>query len=144
MRCIDANVIIHALINEKKQDLSPKTIQIKENAKKIVNRLIQGKETVYITTVQISEVINIIDSFTNNETSMRIQRFLIDNPAFEIIETSKKDMLEAHKIVQKYKENKIGLNDAIAYISMKNRGCTEIYTFDSHFNIFPGIQRITE
>jgi len=46
-----------------------------------------------------------------------------------VVEITHLDMLNAHQIVEKYRENKLGFNDAIAYIGMKETNSTEIYTF---------------
>ena len=59
-----------------------------------------------------------------------------------IITVTPEIMEKAAKIVDQYSENKIGFNDAIAYVSMLKKGCTEIYTFDKHFNLFKGIKRM--
>lgn len=145
MRFLDANVIIHALAEEKRE-LPPKTKEMKENAKKILERLIEGKEEVYITTIQISEILNILEDLADNinhiEINIEILTFLIENPMIKVVEVTLQDMQEAQTIMKKYKENRLGFNDAIAYISMKKTKSTEIYTFDKHFKILPGIKPI--
>lgn len=143
LRIMDANVIIHALVEEDDEDLNPKTVEIKKNARTIVDRIFSGEE-VYITTIQISEAANILERLTESAISIRIQRFFLEHPSFNIIETTVQDMRDAHRIVETYENNKIGLNDAVAYITMQKVPCEEIYTFDKHFDIFPGIHRIEE
>ncbi len=142
MRIIDANVIIYALSTSKNP--THKILENIKNAIKIIERIRKREETVYITSIQISEIVNIIESSVNNKTSIRVQKFLLDNPAIKIIEITHQDMINAHQIVEQYKENKIGFDDAIAYVGMIKKDCTEIYTFDKHFDIFPGIKRIVE
>lgn len=140
---MDANVIIHALIEENVKSLNPKTVEIKKNSREIVNRITSGEE-VHITTIQISEAANILERLTEPAISIRIQRFLLEHSSFNIIETTVQDMRDAHRIIETYKENRIGLNDAITYITMQKINCKEIYTFDKHFDIFPGVRRIEE
>ncbi|HEY0196585.1 MAG TPA: type II toxin-antitoxin system VapC family toxin [Methanobacterium sp.] len=139
---MDANVIVHALIEEDK-DLNPQTVEIKRNSRNIVKRISSG-EDVYITTIQVSETLNILERLTEPSISIRILRFLLEHPSFNIVETTIQDMRDAHRIVEMYKNNRVGFNDAIAYITMQKIHCEEIYTFDKHFDIFPGIIRIEE
>lgn len=142
MRIMDANVIIHALIEED-EDLNPQTMEIKRNSRNIVKRISSG-EDVYITTTQVSEALNILERLTEPSISIRILRFLLEHPSFNIVETTVQDMRDAHRIVETYKNNRIGFNDAVAYVAMEKINCNEIYTFDKHFDIFPGISRIEE
>jgi predicted nucleic acid-binding protein len=141
MRILDANVIIYSL-TEPSKNINRKTLQNMKNAINIMERIKNGEETVYITTVQVSETLNIIEASTNTETSIRVQKFLLENPFIEIIEITHLDMLNAHQIIKQYLKNKIGFNDAVAFIGMIKTNCTEIYTFDKHFDIFPDIKRI--
>jgi len=138
---MDSNVIIHALIEEDYKNMSPDTREIKENSRRIVSRITSGEE-VYITTVQISEALNILERLTEPASSIRILRFLLEHPSFNIIETTVHDMKDAHRIVETYRNNRIGFNDAVTYVTMQKIQCEEIYTFDKHFDIFPGIHRI--
>lgn len=138
---MDANVIIHALIEEDGENLNSKTREIKRSSREIVKRITDGEE-VYITTIQISEAANIMERLTEPSISIRIQRFLLEHPSFKIIETTIQDMKNAQRVVETSKNNKIGFNDAVAYIAMQKVNCKEIYTFDKHFDLFSGIKRI--
>ena len=140
MRVIDANVIVYAFTTHKKTN--PETLEKKENAKNIVKRLISGKETVYMTSIQVSETMNIIERIISHDSSIRVQKFLLDNPFIKIIEITHLDMINAHQIIKEYKKNKIGFNDAIAYIGMLKTNCTVIYAFDKHIDIFLDIKRL--
>lgn len=141
MRILDANVIIYSF-TEPSENINLRTLENMKNAINIMERLRKGEETVYITSIQVSETLNIVESSTNIETSIRVQKFILDNPFIKIIEITHLDMINAHQIVKQYRENKIGFNDAIAYIGMIKTNCTEIYTFDKHFDIFPDIKRV--
>ena len=59
MKFLDANVFIYAYYKPKKQ-LTEKERQMKEQAKKIISSVSQGKENVITTVVHISEVANIL------------------------------------------------------------------------------------
>lgn len=95
-----------------------------------------------MTSIQVSETMNIIERIISHDSSIRVQKFLLDNPFIKIIEITHLDMINAHQIIKEYKKNKIGFNDAIAYIGMLKTNCTEIYAFDKHFDIFPDIKRL--
>jgi len=141
MRLMDANVIVYTFTGKpKKNNVNPQALKNKENAKNIIKRLINGDETVYMTSIQVSEAMNMTEKLIGIENSLRVQDFMLNNPSIKIIEITHQDMLDSHIISEKYKENKIGFNDAIAYIGMMKSGCTEIYTFDKHFNIFNEIK----
>ena len=59
MRFLDANIFIYAFYKPKKQ-LSEKEDDMKEQAKKIISNISQGKEQVITTVVHISEIVNIL------------------------------------------------------------------------------------
>ena len=142
IRYIDANVLVHAIIDEENKVLNPKTIRIKENSRKILERINDGKEKVFISTVQLSEALNVLESLADFSIAFRLQKIMLEHAGFNIVSVNKEDVLKAHEITAYYLENKIGFNDAIAYVSMEKKGCNEIYTFDKHFNIFKNIKRI--
>lgn len=138
LRLMDANVIVHALVEEDCKNLNPKTIKIKRNSRKIVNRIING-EKVYIAPIQIYDVVNILERLIETNISIRIQRFLLEHPSIRIIETTKKDMKNAHQIVKAYRDNGIGFNDAIVYVIMKKIGLrkyTPLTNILIYFRIF--------
>ena len=58
MKFLDANIFIYAYYRPKK-DLSEKEEAMKEQAKKIISNISQGKEQVITTVVHISEIVNI-------------------------------------------------------------------------------------
>jgi len=44
--------------------------------------------------------------------------------------------------LQEVRDEQVGLTDALAYASMKERGVTEIYSFDKDFDRFGDIARV--
>ncbi|NMC68232.1 MAG: hypothetical protein GYA61_08415 [Spirochaetales bacterium] len=79
LRFIDANVIVYSL--SKGKNVSPKTLENIDNSVKIIERLINDEKTVYITTTQINETSSIVKSSLGHESSIRVQKFLLDNPS---------------------------------------------------------------
>ena len=67
MRFLDANIFIYAYYKPKKL-LTQKEEDMKEQAKKIVSNVSQGKEQVITTVVHISEIVNILkNGMTQNQ-----------------------------------------------------------------------------
>lgn len=116
---------------------------MKEKANAIVLRINSG-EPVIITATQITEIINIFENLGEYEKSVRLQRFFLTKNSIRIVPTTKNDILEAHEVVKKFKENKMSLNDAIAYVTMIKEGIKTIYSFDKCFDLFKDIERVTE
>lgn len=140
-RYIDANIILYASVKRDERQLDDRTREIKERSKEILKRIKEG-ERVYISTIQVSESLNVIEKIGGFKIASIVMKFLLQSPQVMIITVTPEIMEKAAKIVDQYSENKIGFNDAIAYVSMLKKGCTEIYTFDKHFNLFKGIKRI--
>jgi predicted nucleic acid-binding protein len=58
MKFLDANVFVYAYYKPKKQ-LTTKERQMKDQAKRIIADISQGKEQAMITVVHLSEIVNI-------------------------------------------------------------------------------------
>ena len=114
---------------------------MKRSAQSIVKR-ISDKEKVGITAVQISEVANLLETHGSGETARKLERFLIFSPNITIYSVTKNNLMQACKVVDEYKNNKIGLSDCVAYVVMKDHDIREIYSFDKHFDVFKGIRRV--
>ncbi|MDP3066947.1 MAG: PIN domain-containing protein [Methanobacteriaceae archaeon] len=142
MRFVDASVFFHALLKPRRE-LQAHEIQMKKSAQKIVQRINQG-EKVGITAVQISEVANLLESHRSSETARKLEIFLIVSPNIKTYSVTKNNLIEACKVVEDYKNNKIGLSDSLSYVVMNNHHIKEIYSFDKHFDVFNGIERVIE
>jgi len=140
-RYIDANIILYASVKRDSKQLDDRTREIKERSKDILKRIKEG-EKVYISTIQVSEALNVIEKIGGFQVASIVMKFLLQSPQVMIITVTPEIMEKAHEIVSQYSKNKIGFNNAIAYVSMLKNGCTEIYTFDKHFNIFKNIKRV--
>ncbi len=141
---MDANVIVYTVTGKPRNKINPQALNNKDNAKKIVKRLINGEETVYMTSIQVSEALNMTETIIGIRKSLRIQNFMLNSPSIKIIDITVQDMNDAHIICEEYQNNNIGFNDAIAYVGMMKTDCTEIYTFDKHFHNFKGIKIVTQ
>jgi hypothetical protein len=138
MRFVDASVFVHAFIKPKRK-LKEHEIKIKESAKIIVGRINDG-EKVAITTAQITEISNLLESYMPLEHAQEILDFLLNSSNVRVFSATKKNYVEALRIA---KEKKAGLNDCIAFVIMKENGFDEIYSFDSDFDKLD-LKRIVE
>jgi predicted nucleic acid-binding protein len=77
---LDANIFIYAYYRPKKQ-LTEKEEAMKDQAKKIVSNISQGKEQVTTTVVHISEIVNILkNGLTQDQlTQIILGVFMLNN-----------------------------------------------------------------
>lgn len=137
-RFMDASLVVYAYLKPKRR-LSVKEIQIKEDAKKIVSRIGSG-ERVVTSTVHISEIANIVEDHMRHKDALEVERTLLFGEGIDILSVTKDDMLSA---LAETGSNPVGLSDALAYALMKKNGIEEIYSFDSDFDRFADIERVT-
>ena len=138
MRFLDANIFIYAYYKPKKP-LTEKEEAMKEQAKKIISDISQGKEQVLITVVHVSEIVNILKNGMQREllTQTILGLFMLDNVT--IMDVTKEAYFAAVEIGE---DLKLEPNDALAVDIMRQSGISEIYTFDEHFNKIDGIIRL--
>lgn len=136
---VDASVFVYAFLKPKRK-LQPHEVNIKNSAKKIVLRINEGEE-VATSVVQFSEVCNILEDYLSLEEAFEIERGLLFRDNIVIREVSEEDYLEALMIAE---EQKVGVNDALAYVLMKKAELHKIYSFDKDFDAFKDIKRIIE
>jgi len=137
LRFIDSNVFLHAYLRPNRK-LTNQEQSIKDEAKAIIVRVEKGEE-VAMTTVHLSEVINIIESSLGVAKSLQFLAQIVTKKTLKVHPTSIEDYGAVLPIAQ---EKGVGANDALAYLSMKMHKLTEIYSFDKHFNQFKDIQKI--
>ena len=128
MRFIDANIFLYAVIKPK-NSISPKVLERKERAKEILMRVQEGEEVV-TTVVHLSEVSNILEAKTNLNTAVEFLEELLTAENVKVLPVSTEEYLKAVLLAR---EKGVSVNDALAYIKMKELGIKEIYTFDKHF-----------
>jgi len=128
MRFIDANVFIYAFLRPKKEP--PENVkEIKELAKAILTRVSDG-EHVVTTVVHLSEVANVVESRGEKEKAAEVVLTVLTSENIKVLPVSPSDYLKASLIAE---EKNLGVNDALAYVKMKELGVEEIYTFDRDF-----------
>ena len=140
---LDSNVLIHAFLKPKK-NLTQRDIEIKRKSIDIVKDLQSGSLKVVVTTAQIFEVANILESLLSHQAAKETIDFVLTAPNIKIYAVSQKDLEEALNVAERYKDNKIGINDCITYIVMKNANISEILSFDKHFDTLADVTRIEE
>jgi len=124
MRFIDANVFIYAFLKPKKEP--PKNVkEIKERAKGILARVSDG-ERVVTTVVHLSEVANVVESREGKKKAVEVILAVLTGENIEVLPVSPSDYLKATLIAE---EKNLGVNDALAYVKMKELDIEEIYTF---------------
>ena len=138
MKFLDANVFIYAYYKPKRT-LTEKEEGAKEEAKKIISNISTGKEQVLTTVVHVSEIVNILKHGLPREAlTQTIQgMFMLDN--IVILDVTRAEYFAAIAIGD---DLKLEPNDAIAVDIMRQRGISEIYSFDEHFNRISGITRL--
>ncbi|MCS4541442.1 MAG: type II toxin-antitoxin system VapC family toxin [Euryarchaeota archaeon] len=138
MRFLDANVFIHAFLKIGRT-LRAEEKEIKQNAKKIVERIDKGEE-VLTSVIHFSEIANFLEDWLPLEEALEIEYGILSKKNIEIIPIAREGYYFAYDLAM---EKKIGLNDALAVYIMQKRGLFEIYSFDKDFDRIKSIQRIT-
>jgi len=138
MKFLDANIFIYAYYKPKKQ-LIQKEKQMKEQAKKIITEVSQGKEEIVMTVVQISEIVNILKHGMPLEQLNHIilGLFMLDN--IRILGVSREAYFAATELGD---DLRLEANDALAVDIMKMNDIKEIYSFDEDFDKIEGITRL--
>ncbi|MGY0288901.1 MAG: type II toxin-antitoxin system VapC family toxin [Candidatus Methanodesulfokora washburnensis] len=128
MRFIDANVFLYAVVKPKKE-VKKEILERKKRSKQILLRIENGEEVI-TTVVHISEVTNILEAKVNLSTALNFVESLILAGNIKVLPVLYEDYLKALLIAR---EKKVSVNDALAYLKMRETGIEEIYTFDNHF-----------
>jgi len=136
---VDASVFIYAFLRPKRK-LQPHEASIKDAAKKIVSRINEGEE-VAMSVVHFSEVCNVLEDYLPLDEALEIERGLLFRDNIVIHEVSEEDYLEALFTAE---DHRVGVNDALAYVMMKEEGLRKVYSFDRDFDAFTDIKRIVE
>jgi len=138
MRFLDANIFIYAYYKPKKQ-LTKKEKQMKEQAKKIITEVSQGKEEIVMTVVHISEMVNILKHGMPLEQLNHIilGLFMLNN--VKIFGVTREAYFAATELGE---DLRLEANDALAVDIMRMNSIKEIYSFDEDFDQIEGITRL--
>jgi len=129
MRFVDSNIFLHAFLTPRRE-LTKEEQRVKDESKAIVKRIEEGEE-VAMTTVHLSEVVNIVESGLGLQRSLGFLSWVIAKDNIQVYRTAIEDYETA---LPTAREKEISVNDALAYLSMKAQGLMEIYSFDKHFD----------
>ena len=139
VRFLDANIFVYAYYKPKRK-LKEKEKKMKEEAKNIVNRIMEG-ERIVTSVTHLSEMANILKHALSLTDLNDIIFTLLSMENVEIVDVTKSDYLHA---VMLGKELMLDPNDALAVIIMERKGINEIYSFDSDFDKVEWIKRLPE
>jgi hypothetical protein len=128
MRFVDSNILIYALLKPKMEP-DGRIAEVKKRSFEIIKR-IQDGEKVATTLIHLSEVANIIASRSSVKASGEFIKEFLSLKNVEVAEVGVEDYLKASLIAI---EKEIDVNDALAYLKMREMGIAEVYTFDKHF-----------
>ena len=138
MRFIDASVFVYAYLKPKAR-LPTHLNESKKSAQAIIRRLEEGEEMI-TSLIHISEVSNVLEARFTRPQSAEVVSALLSKKNLEIEESSVQTYLRA---IEESNMQGIGINDALAILTMKRRRINEIYSFDSDFDKIPEVKRIT-
>jgi predicted nucleic acid-binding protein len=137
MKFLDANVFVYAYYKPKKQ-LTTKEKQMKEQAKRIIADVCQGKEQAIMSVVHLSEMVNVLKHGMSLEQLTEVVRglFMLDNMTIHGV--TREAYFAANELGD---DLKLEANDALAVDIMRLNNVTEIFTFDEDFDRVEGITR---
>jgi len=137
MRFLDSNVFLHAFLVPQRT-LTDGEVRVKDKAKAVIKGVEEGEE-VAMTTVHLSEVVNIVESRLGLQKSLGLLTWAISSENVKVHPVAIEDYEVALLLAR---ENNVSANDALAYLHMRNHGIREIYSFDGHFDVLKGIKRL--
>ena len=137
-RFLDSSVFLHAYLTPRRE-LTESERRVKEGAKAIIARVEAG-EPVVTTVVHVSEVVNVVESWVGLAASLRLAARILSLGNVGVLSVAEEDYWEALDVAQSYS---VSLNDALAYVKMRQARIEEAYSFDRHFRNLPGIRVLT-
>jgi predicted nucleic acid-binding protein len=136
---IDSNIFLHAFLVPRRK-LTEKEERVKKDAKAIISRL-EGGEEAAMTASHLSEVLNIIETGLGLDRSLGFLAWVSASENLKVMTVAMQDYEEALPVA---KEERVGPNDALAYVFMRREGIEEVYSFDKHFDRFKDMIRRRE
>lgn len=136
---VDSSVFIHAYLKPRRT-MSPREAAIKEAAKEVVHAVEEG-ESVLTTVIHLSEIANIVEARLGLLKSLGLVARILSLRNIEVVGVNSEDYGRAIPISERYG---VSLNDAIAYLKMKELGIEDIYSFDKHFRSFGDVRVLPE
>ena len=131
MKFIDTNIFIKFLVN----DIPQKA----DACEKIFKNAVARKETLFTTEMVIAEIIWVLESYyelSQLEVQEKVEKIL-NTP--NLICPNKDLILNALTI---YVEKNIDYIDAYNALILKNKGITELYSYDKHYDRMDWLTRL--
>jgi len=131
MRTIDANVVLRYLTN----DVPDQASQVGE----LLTRVEAGIEEVFLPDIMLADIVWVLEGYYK-QSRAQIRDWVTTILSLQGLESSNKDVaLDALDI---YVDKGIDWSNAFAASQMTDRGITDIYSFDKHFDRLDGITRV--
>ena len=131
MKFIDTNIFIRFLVN----DIPQKA----DACEKIFKNAVAKKETLFTTEMVIAEIVWVLESYyelSQQEVQEKVEKIL-NTP--NLICPHKDLILNALTI---YGEKNIDYIDAYNALILKNKGITELYSYDKHYDRMDWLTRL--
>lgn len=142
MKFVDASVFLHAYLRPLGTKKIPDDVEVlKRKARGIIKRINENQENVITSLVHVSEIANILGARASVQETCDIISAILSLSNLRVVEPSKK-MYES--AVEDSRNNSIGINEALAWIIMKEEDISEIYSFDSDFDAIKNLTRLRE
>jgi len=137
MKYLDANLFVYAYFKPKKEKiLSDKIKWCKQEAKRIISEINKEEDTYCISLIQLSEIVNLLKGVMSWKDLHDLLMGLMSNKSVDVVEMSKLTYINA---IEKILDFNLDSNDISAYLLMKEKNITEIYTFDRDYEAFSDI-----
>jgi uncharacterized protein len=138
LRFLDANVFVYAFYRPRRK-LTIRELKMKEESKKILESITDGREKVITTTVHLSEMVNILKHGIDpsNLADLVVQLLSLDNLRTETVDRDQ--YLAASELGRDLNRDP---NDALAVLVMREHKLREVYTYDGDFDELEGIVRL--
>jgi predicted nucleic acid-binding protein len=103
----------------------------------------RNKEPLAVTDLIVEETHKwLIHHAFPKEKAMEILKKFVDQEFAEILSIESIDRATACHLSKKYLDQNISYTDSLTAAMMKRMKLKEVFSFDSHFDLFPGITRV--
>jgi hypothetical protein len=136
-RFLDSSVFLHAYLRPKRR-LRDAERKVKQRASAIIENIEKGEEVV-ISTIHLSEVLNIMEARLGLEKAVQFLEDVLATENIKVEGVGRRDYEEALVMSSRYK---VSPNDAVACVVSKRMNIGEVYSFDKHFDRIPFVKRL--
>jgi len=138
LRFLDANIFVYAFYRPNRR-LSSREQRMKEESKRILEAITDGKEKAITTMVHLSETVNILKNGMDPPklADLVVQLLSLDNLRTETVDRDQ--YLAAAELGRDLNRDP---NDALAVLVMREHKLREVYTYDGDFDELEGIVKL--